>query len=84
MEKMERRRWDISEEYPKDLTLAIIREKRKLLKRNLLGRTTRGREVNVCKFQIHGISARKGDTAADLDHKFYLRTCHFFLVLLHF
>ena len=50
MEKLDRKQWDIKEEYPKDLTLATIRRKAKALKTNVLGRPTRGIEVKVSKF----------------------------------
>ena len=50
MEKTERSLWDIREEYPKDLPMAVVRKDRRVLKTNLLGRTTRATEVNVCKF----------------------------------
>ena len=43
MEKLERKQWDIKEEYPKDLTLATIRRKGKALKTNVLGRPTRSK-----------------------------------------
>ena len=36
MEKLERKQWDIQEEYPRDLTLATIRRKGKVLKTNVL------------------------------------------------
>jgi len=50
LEKLDRKQWDIKEEYPKDLTLATIRRKAKTLKTNVLGRPTGGIEVKVSKF----------------------------------